>query len=61
MEWEKILGIIEYFLCFFLGWVVSTWQCSKRRWCPLYLERQLIKWKKEVAETNAKSHQEKHD
>jgi len=44
------LGIV---ISMVLGAVIGLWQCSKRKWCPRYLQRQLNVWRRQMAKQYA--------
>ena len=57
-----MIGVATFLVAtgFFLGgWAFGVWLCSKRRWCPLYLQHALDEWKHRLEEENAKRKQEK--
>jgi hypothetical protein len=39
-----------------LGAILGLWQCSQRKWCPRYLNRQLDAWRKQMVRRNAERH-----
>ena len=55
MTWAIILATSAAFGC---GWVAHSWQCSKRRDCPRYVEYALKKWKRE-AEARVARHEKR--
>jgi hypothetical protein len=38
------------------GALLALWQCSRRRWCPRYLRRQLDAWYRQVERQNSERH-----
>jgi hypothetical protein len=44
------LGIL---ISMMLGAAIGLWQCSKRKWCPRYLQRQLDVWRRQMAKQYA--------
>jgi hypothetical protein len=49
----KLAAIV---FCMGLGALAALWQCSKRKWCPQYLKRQLDDWHKQMKKPNKRRH-----
>ena len=46
-------------MAFVAGWAMGVWLCSKRRWCPLYMQRALYEWKVTLEAEQQKRNEEK--
>ena len=36
-----------------LGGLAGTWWCSRQRWCPRHMQRQLDAWRRQMTRQNA--------
>ena len=53
-----LLGLVAA-MAFVAGWAMGVWLCSKRRWCPLYMQRALYEWKVTLEAEQQKRNEEK--
>lgn len=51
-----IITIVGILASMGTGAILALWQCSKRRWCPRYLRKQLDAWYRQVGRQNTERH-----
>lgn len=52
MTWLLLCAALG--VSFIGGWTCGVWLCSKRRWCPIYLQQSLDAWRAQLEHDNRK-------
>ena len=59
MLWKILMAILFAASCTVLGALIALGLCSRRRWCPRYLRRQLDSWRRLMEKQNKERHKGK--